>query len=53
LEFGEGVAGQVKEPKPINLARELRRNQTETEIKIWVHLRAKRFNGVKFKDNNP
>jgi len=34
-------------------ARALRRRQTEAESKLWYHLRAKRFHGLKFKRQEP
>ena len=36
-----------------NLAKKLRQNQTKTEEKLWVNLRAKRFAGFKFKRQQP
>jgi very-short-patch-repair endonuclease len=33
----------------IKNAKSLRSNQTDVENKIWYHLRAKRFFGLKFK----
>jgi very-short-patch-repair endonuclease len=39
----------VKQPKPTDLARELRSRQTDAEMKLWINLRAKRFKGVKFR----
>lgn len=34
-------------------ARSLRKQQTEAESKLWYHLRAKRFFGIKFKRQEP
>jgi len=35
------------------LARELRKNQTEEEERLWVYLRGRRLNGVKFFRQHP
>jgi very-short-patch-repair endonuclease len=43
----------MKKPKPMNLVKNLRHRQTETETVIWSILRAKRFFGVKFKRQQP
>lgn len=37
----------------LNKAKSLRRNQTEAEHKLWYHLRAHRFKGLKFKRQKP
>lgn len=37
----------------LNLAKNLRSNQTEAERKLWYHLRAHRFMGFKFKRQKP
>ena len=34
-------------------ARQLRSNQTDAELKLWYHLRAHRFMGLKFKRQKP
>lgn len=39
--------------KNINLAKNLRKNLTETERYLWKFLRAKRLNGIKFKRQEP
>lgn len=36
-------------PKIFKRAKELRRDQTETEAKLWAYLRRKRLDGVKFR----
>ena len=36
-------------PKVFKKAKELRRNQTESEAKLWAYLRGKRLDGVKFR----
>jgi len=38
---------------PTNLARRLRRNQTEAEKRLWFHLRDRRLAGWKFKRQRP
>jgi len=64
---GERVLGLVQSPSPgatrhplphagegiQNLAKALRKGQTEAEIKLWYHLRAHRFLGLKFKRQKP
>ncbi len=37
----------------LNKAKSLRSNQTEAERKLWYHLRAHRFMGLKFKRQKP
>jgi very-short-patch-repair endonuclease len=39
--------------QPIDLARELRSRQTDAEMKLWTNLRAKRFEGYKFRRQQP
>ena len=39
--------------KSLNYAKELRKNMTEFEQKLWYYLRAKRFLGLKFKRQVP
>jgi very-short-patch-repair endonuclease len=36
-------------PKVFKRAKELRRNQTQAESKLWAYLRRKRIDGVKFR----
>jgi very-short-patch-repair endonuclease len=45
----------MKDPKPQTLAnaKSLRTNQTEAEARLWYHLRAHRFMGLKFKRQKP
>jgi very-short-patch-repair endonuclease len=37
----------------LKFAKTLRSKQTEAEAKLWTNLRAKRFNGAKFKRQQP
>ncbi len=39
--------------KNTNKARDLRSNQTDAETKLWFHLRARRFEGFKFRRQVP
>ena len=39
--------------KRIKLAKRLRKSQTEAELRLWYHLRAHRFLGLKFKRQKP
>ncbi|MCP5463412.1 MAG: DUF559 domain-containing protein [Deltaproteobacteria bacterium] len=41
------------QPKTLNHARDLRQNITNAEKKLWVHLRGKRLNGLKFRRQHP
>ena len=41
------------EAKMLNNAKTLRTNQTEAEQRLWYHLRAHRFMGLKFKRQKP
>jgi very-short-patch-repair endonuclease len=53
---GEGLGERVKkmsEAKILNNAKSLRTNQTEAEKRLWYHLRAHRFMGLKFKRQKP
>jgi very-short-patch-repair endonuclease len=43
----------LKQPKPMNLVKELRCGQTDAEGKIWANLRAKRLSGIKFRRQQP
>ncbi len=43
------IIGQKVSPKKIQRAKELRQNMTPAEKILWEHLRAKRFNGLKFR----
>ena len=40
-------------PEHLSFARELRRNMTDTERKLWSELRAQRFTGWKFRRQEP
>lgn len=48
---GRGVGGEGK--IQLQRARQLRTNATDAEQKLWYHLRAKRFLGLKFKRQKP
>jgi len=43
----------VSEEQLLNNAKSLRSNQTEAEQRLWYHLRANRFMGLKFKRQKP
>lgn len=43
------ISGQKVSPEKIKRAKELRRNMTSAEKILWEHLRAKRFNNLKFR----
>ena len=43
------IIGQKVSPEKIKRAKELRQNMTPAEKILWEHLRAKRFNGLKFR----
>lgn len=43
------IIGQKVSPKKIKRAKELRKDMTPAEKILWEHLRAKRFNGLKFR----
>jgi len=40
-------------PEIIKRARELRKNMTEAEKKLWLHLRKKKLMGLKFRKQHP
>ena len=42
-----------KSNRTIALARQLRRNQTDTEARLWAHLRDRRLKGMKFRRQHP
>jgi len=42
-----------KEARALDNAKTLRSNQTEAEQRLWFHLRAHRFMGLKFKRQKP
>ncbi len=56
--MGRGY-GEAKMPKPplptvtLDHAREMRRGSTDAERKLWQHLRAGRFDGLKFRRQYP
>ena len=43
----------MTEPKVLSNAKTLRSHQTETEQRLWFHLRAHRFMNLKFKRQKP
>ena len=43
------IIGQKVSPEKIKRAKELRQNMTPAEKILWEYLRAKRFNGLKFR----
>lgn len=43
------ITGQKVSPKKKQRSRELRKQMTPAEKILWQHLRAKRFNGLKFR----
>jgi len=48
------VEGQGRgKPQTLANAKSLRSNQTEAEARLWYHLRAHRFMGLKFKRQKP
>ena len=48
IEVGERGA-TVRDRKSLGFAKQLRTDQTAAEARLWYHLRAKRFSGVKFR----
>ena len=51
---GEGLGERVpREKANLNNAKILRGKQTEAEQRLWYHLRAHRFLGLKFKRQKP
>lgn len=53
---GSGEVTTIKPPLPtgtLRNARRLRRDATDAERKLWQHLRAGRFDGVKFRRQHP
>jgi very-short-patch-repair endonuclease len=45
--------GSVKKPKPIGLARNLRRKESDAERKLWYKLRSRQFENLKFRRQHP
>jgi very-short-patch-repair endonuclease len=46
----------IKPPLPsrtLNFAKELRKHGTDAEKRLWFHLRAKRFQGIKWRRQHP
>ena len=52
LPRGRGEGAQATAPM-LNNAKTLRSQQTEAEQRLWYHLRAHRFHGLKFKRQKP
>lgn len=51
---GRGAGGEGKQATSLlERAKLLRKNQTEAEQRLWYHLRAHRFMGLKFKRQKP
>jgi very-short-patch-repair endonuclease len=42
----------MRDPRLIEFARNMRREMTEPEKRLWYQLRAKRFEGIKFRRQN-
>jgi very-short-patch-repair endonuclease len=42
-----------KKPKPIGLARNLRRKESDAERKLWSKLRSRQFENLKFRRGHP
>ncbi len=45
--------GNARNTRSTQLARSLRRTQTDTEAKLWGHLRGRRLDGLKFRRQVP
>ena len=43
------MTASTRNPVLKPLARELKRNMTDAEHRLWYHLRGKRLNGIKFR----
>ena len=43
----------MRKPQPINLARNLRRNESDAERKLWSKLRSCQFENLKFRRQQP
>jgi len=43
----------VKKPKPTGLARNLRRQESDAERKLWSKLRSRQFENLKFRREHP
>ena len=52
-ERGGSLADKLPHLSPRDFARQLRSNQTEVEQRLWQHLRAHRFEGFKFRRQQP
>ena len=43
----------MRAPQPTNLARNLRRNESDAERKLWSKLRSRQFENLKFRRQQP
>jgi very-short-patch-repair endonuclease len=43
----------MREPQPTNLAKALRRNESDAERKLWSKLRSRQFENLKFRRQQP
>ena len=43
----------MRDPKPIIFARNLRRNESDAERKLWSKLRSRQFENLKFRRQHP
>ena len=43
----------MRDPKPIIFARNLRRNESDAERKLWSKLRSRQFENLKFRKQHP
>jgi very-short-patch-repair endonuclease len=43
----------MRDPKSISLARNLRRNESDAERKLWSKLRSRQFDNLKFRRQHP
>jgi len=50
---GRGVGERERKARLLRHAKAMRSNPTEAEQRLWHHLRAKRFMGLKFKRQSP
>ena len=50
---GRGVGERERKDQLLKYAKTLRSNQTDAEQRLWYHLRARRFMGLKFKRQKP
>ncbi|MFP5381083.1 MAG: endonuclease domain-containing protein [Gammaproteobacteria bacterium] len=50
---GRGQAERAQKARTLARAKSLRTNQTDAEARLWYHLRAHRFMGLKFRRQKP